>query len=376
MRPTFSLSAVLVSGLVVLSACTPAQPDPEPTKDSLDVILSEERPTKRSEVIAVADPTTDKILMFGGNDAPIVNQIPRAAYLDETWLFQPGFGWSQLEIDAPHARGRHTAALDEANGRALLFGGRFREEGGSGNYDLFDDLWAFDFADETWTQVDDGSGPGPTARYYVQSAWNPSDGALYVYCGLTNSDPLAFVRSDELWRWTEDDGWAEVTTSGDAPSPRAFYGSAFDGQRGRLILFAGQVGDFQSLAYNDLFALDLASGEWTELHNGGSDAPFTRMHPHIQYEAANDRLLLFGGHTDVGDDNDLWEFPMGGDDWRLIREGDRFTGVGFGCLGNPSEVPADYVEQDLSSPERRQKAFVAQLHDNLWLFGVFFYDWW
>lgn len=357
---------VALFGVFALSAC-PEEPEPE--GPDLDTILSDERPTKRSEVVSVADDASGTILMFGGNDAAIVNQIPRAAYLDETWVFEPGFGWTEIDDDGPHARGRHTAALDAERGRALVFGGRYRPEDETGNYQLFGDLWAFDFTERRWTELDDGSGGGPAARYYAQAVWSTEDSALYVYGGLTNSDPLAFQRSSELWRWTESGGWDEIETSGDSPSARAFYGTTFDPGRNRMLLFAGQVGDFQSLAYNDLFALDVGSGEWTELHGGGVSAPFTRMHPHLQFDTARDRLLLFGGHTDIGDDNDLWAFPGNGEEWQLILEADSFTGAGFGCLGNPTEVPADYVEPDLSAPERRQKSFIASMHDNLWIFG-------
>ena len=265
-RPKFIRSLVLLGQAAFLAACPSAPPSEDP---SLDQILSEERPGKRSEVIAVADDVTEKILMFGGNEAPIVNQIPLATYTGETWLFEPSYGWTELAIDGPHERGRYGAALDPREGRALLFGGRFRPEGQSGDYDLFDDLWAFDFESQEWTLLDDGTEGGPAARYYPQVAWSTEDNALYVYGGLTNNDPLIFQRSSELWRWTEEDGWEEQETEGNAPSPRAFYGSTYDGSRNRLVLFAGQVGDFQSLAFNDLFSLDLSTGTWTELHGGG-----------------------------------------------------------------------------------------------------------
>ncbi|MEE2828691.1 MAG: kelch repeat-containing protein [Myxococcota bacterium] len=362
-------SALSLLVLLLAAQGCPLQGDDDDDDHFLDVITSDERPSKRSEVISVADESSGTMLMFGGNEAAIVSQIPGATYLDETWVFEPGVGWDEVTDSGPHARGRHTAALDSENGRALVFGGRYRPEGQSGAYQLFDDLWAFDFTERRWTQLDDGSGPGPAARYYAQAAWSPTAGAFYVYGGLTNSDPLAFQRSSELWRWTESEGWEEVDTSGDAPSPRAFYGTTYDAKRDRMLLFAGQVGDFQSLAYNDLFELDLSTGEWDELHGGGVSAPFTRMHPHLQYDSSRDRLILFGGHTDLGDDNDVWAFPQGGDDWVLINEADRFTGVGVGCLNNSTEVPADYVEIDLSAPERRQKAFVTLMHDNLWVFG-------
>lgn len=362
----FGLAAVLAA-----AACTGETPDDDDTGPfgELDAILSDERPSKRSEVIAVSHEETRSILMFGGNDAPIVNQIPRAQYRDDTWVFEPGFGWTEVADDGPSARGRYGATLDATNGRALLFGGRYRDADASGNYTLFNDIWAFDFATRTWDRLESGDSSGPDPRYYPGVVWSTEDEALYIYGGLTNRDPLAFQISQELWKWTEGDGWVEISTSGDGPSPRAFFGTTLDASRNRMVLFAGQVGDFQSLAFNDLYALDLTSGTWEELHGGGNNAPFTRMHPHVQFDTSRDRILLFGGHTDVGDDNDLWEFPAGGGSWDMVYEGDRFTGVGFGCLGNSSEVPSDYVDQDLSAPERRQKAMVGLMLDNLWIFG-------
>ncbi len=355
---------------LTLFGCQTADDDDGDSRNDLDVITSDVRPSKRTEVIAVADPATDKMLMFGGNEGPIVNQIPLATYLGETWIFEVGAGWRAVEAnEAPHARGRYGAVFDPNEGRALLFGGRWRPEGQSGDYTTFGDLWEFDFATETWSELDDGTGEGPDARYYPQAAWSVEDNALYIMGGLTNEDPLIFDLNLDLWRWTDSSGWEQVDTSGDSPSIRGFYGTTYDPTRDRMILFAGQPGDFQTLAFNDLFELDLSSGEWDELHAGGVDAPFTRMHPHLQYDVTRDRLVLFGGHTDIGDDNDLWEFPGQGGNWELIAEHDRFTGERFGCLGNSSEVPADYVEIDPAAPERRQKAFVAQMHDSLWVFG-------
>lgn len=348
--------------------CTGEANDDDSPFGELDAIMSDERPTKRSEVIAVPNEATRSIVMFGGNDAPIVNQIPRSAFRDDTWVFEPGFGWTEVGGSSPSARGRYGAAADVANGRALLFGGRYRDADASGNYDLYNDIWAFDFESRTWNELDDGT-DGPAPRYYPGVVWSEEDSALYVYGGLTNRDPLSFAISRELWKWTAEDGWEQIPTSGDEPSPRAFFGTTFDTARNRLILFAGQVGDFQSLAYNDLFSLDVRTGEWEELDNGGNGSPFTRMHPHLQYDGTRDRIVLFGGHTDVGDDNDLWEFPAEGGRWDTVYEADVIVGDRFGCLENESEVPADYVEQDLSAPERRQKAGVALMFDNLWVFG-------
>ena len=373
-RP-MSMKRLLIC-LCCLAFLAPACDDGVPDDDDgpfgeLDAILSEDRPTKRSEVVAVPNEATRSIVMFGGNDAPIVNQTPRSAFRDDTWVFEPGFGWTEVGGDGPSARGRYGASADAAGGRALLFGGRYRDADAEGTdpYTLYNDLWAFDFASRTWEMLDAGGGDAPDPRYYPGVVWSPQDEALYVYGGLTNTSSTNFQISSELFKWTDADGWSEIPVTGDVPSPRAFFGTTLDPARNRMILFAGQIGDFQSLAYNDLYALDLSSGAWEKLDNGGNGRPFTRMHPHLQFDSSRDRILLFGGHTDIGDDNDLWEFAGDGDRWEMVYEADRIVGERFGCLENASEVPGDYVEQDLSAPERRQKAMVALMFDNVWLFG-------
>jgi hypothetical protein len=349
--------------LLVLAACNKegsAPPD-------LDTITSTARPDGRSEIAAVADPASGSVLIFGGNDGPIVDQIPRAAFRDDTWLFTPGTGWEEVAGDHPRARGRYSAVLDPDQGRALVFGGRFRPANETDDYTLFDDLWSFSFADKTWTRMENGGGPSP--RYYPNAAWDADSDTMYVFGGATNTDPLSINVAMDLWKWTEAGGWEELTTSGDAPSDRTFYGTAFDPVGKKMYLFGGQRGDFISQAYQDLYALDVTTGAWEQLHDGDGRAPSTRMHAMLLWDDVHGRLLVFGGHTDIGDGNDLWAFDGGTKKWEAIYRGDVFTDANLGCLGNPSEVPADYVRQDLTAPERRHRGMGAVMAGNIWVFG-------
>lgn len=331
----------------------------------LDQIVTTERPSPRSEIYGIGDPVTNSIVIFGGNEGPVVNQRPTSVFIEETWIFEPGYGWTNLDIDMPSARSRYGAAYDPTSERALIFGGRYRVEGGSGAYDIFNELWAFDFASRSWELIDDGTGPSP--RTYPSVIWDDQKQALYVFGGMTNADPMVIETNQELWRY-KDGAWEQLSTGGDHPSPRTFLSETWDSQRRRLVLFAGQKGNYWDLAYNETYALDIDSLEWSELNNGAS-APSTRMHPHLTYDAERDRYLMFGGHTDIGDGNDLWEMDPDSGDWSQIRMADYFTGERFGCNGNDSEVPANYVDQDLSAPERRHRGMYTLMHDNLWIFG-------
>ena len=351
---------LLLSNLWLTSCLTPEE---EPVLD-LDSITSTERPSQRSEIYGVADEGSNTIMIFGGNEGPVVDQRSKASYLDETWLFEPGAGWSQLDGEGPAARARYGAAYDPTARRALIFGGRWREAGGSGNYDLFDDLWAFDFEQRTWEQLQSDDGPSP--RTYPSLAWDDDGQALYLYGGMTNASPMTIDVDSELWRW-KDGAWEELEQGGDVPGTRTFLAEVWDPQRKRLVLFGGQVGDYWSLAYNETYALDVTTGQWSQLNDG--DGPSTRMHGHLLYDNQRDRYLLFGGHTDIGDGNDLWSMDPDSGEWSPIREADSFTGEPLGCNDNESDVPANYVDQDLTAPERRHRGMYVLMHDNLWIYG-------
>lgn len=336
-----------------------------------DLITTSVWPSKRSEILAGAHEATNSILIFGGNDGPIVNQIPSARFRNDTWVFEPGVGWAEVQsADAPRKRGRYALSVDDEGNRALLFGGRFRPEDElSGDYTLFNDLWEFDYLSRTWTQVHDGSGTAPPPRYYPASAYDPSTGLFYIWGGSTNTSALVIETADDLWAW-DGTSWTEIETSGNPPSPRTFFGSTHDAGRNRIVLFGGQIGDFQSYAYNDTYALDLETHAWERLHNGDrGPAPSTRMHAMMGYDPTRDRVLLWGGHTDIGDLNDLWVMDPETGDWSEERIADELTDAGLGCLGNPSEVPSDFVIQDTTAPERRHRGMFAVMHDNVWIYG-------
>ncbi|MGE3635496.1 MAG: kelch repeat-containing protein [Sandaracinaceae bacterium] len=328
-------------------------------------ILSTVRPGKRSDVGGVADPASNSIVIFGGDDGPIVNQIPTPNFRDDTWLFQPSAGWMEITVATPpSARARSAYGYDATNPRMIVFGGRYRSAT-SGPYTLYNDLWAFDFAARTWTMLHDGSGSAPAPRYFAGLAV-AADGTIYVLGGGTNTDALNFTIAEDIWSF-DGTSWTMRPRVGTPPSPRLFETWIHDVGRNRMLAFGGQRGDFFTAAYNELYAVELGTGEWSQLDPGtGPSGRFNGMGVH---DTTMDRYIVFGGHPDVGTANDVWAWNAASGGWTQVSTGDQFTGGALGCLGNPAEIPSSYVTQDLSSPERRQGGVFGILGNDAWLFG-------
>ncbi len=304
--------------------------------------------------------------MFGGDDGPIVNQTPSPRYKADTWLFEVGVGWSEITSAGPSARGRYAVAYDPNGRRMLLFGGRFRA-GTSGDYTLFNELWSFDFAAKTWTLLDDGSATAPAPRYFAAAGYDPASNTFYIYGGDTNPSALGIAAASDVWAY-DASGWREIATSGTGPSSRLWVGYAFDTSRKQLVVFGGQVGDFVTAAFSDLYALSVETGAWSQLHAGGSGAPIGRFSSTMTYDATGDRYIVFGGHADLGVTNDAWSFAPGSG-WSELRSADTFTGTALGCLGNSRELPSTYVTEDLTAPERRATAALGIIDGDMWMFG-------
>lgn len=316
------------------------------------------RPSKRSDISTVADPGTGTLVVFGGDDGPIIAQMPSPNYLGDTWVLDPTSGWTAVTSAGPPARGRYTVAHNPA-GQMYMFGGR----SGIGSASLFGDLWSFDFMSQRWSQLSDGSG-GPAARWLAAGAYDADNERFIVTGGARSAAPLEGLT--DIWSF-DGSAWSQLTATGTAPSSRAYVAYTHDTSRNRLLIYGG-LETILSSGFTDLYALDLNTMTWSLL-NDGTGGPSARFWSSMSYDAASDRYLLFGGHVDPGVDNDVWSFEPTGNTWTQLSVGDTFTGNPLGCLGNDREIPKDYMSEDLTSPERRSAGAMALLGEELIIFG-------
>ena len=323
-------------------------------------------PEARADATAALTSDGRSLLVFGGDTAlPVCGQSPKRAHTDETWLLDTACGgWSRIEGAGPSARARHAMATDAARNRALLFGGRTRS-GTTGPYELFADVWAFDFAAASWSALAT-SGDAPSPRYNASVV--VAGDTLYVFGGSTSPDALNFAPSDELFALDlTTNVWSLVSTNGSAPSPRLFHAMASNASGTALFVFGG--GDEQAFTgpfFAEAYRFDLAAGAWSAIEasfDAVTDPGRIKLGLLARPTEGGDALYFVGGHDDgiLGNRNDVATLDAGASAWRLARGGDVFQSPAQGAC----EFPPDFTAVDLESPERRSAFAFAPLSSGL-----------
>jgi hypothetical protein len=204
----------------------------------------------------------------------------------------PGFlapTWARLQVGrSPAAREDHTWTVDGDGAAAYLFGGR---DGGT----VYDDLWRFDLATDSWSRLRP-SGARPSARFGHSAAWVPGTG-LVVFAGQRGTD---FFR--DLWAYHPgSERWARLPERGAAPAPR--YGScAVVGRDGRLVISHGFT--FRG-RFDDTRAYDFRARRWASVAPEGR-RPGERC-LHECFTDAQGQLVLYGGQDNRNASlGDLW----------------------------------------------------------------------
>ena len=220
---------------------------------------------------AIYDPIRDRVLLFGGT-------APGASRLWQLSL--SGIPtWSELQPSGtlPPRRGRGSVVYDPSRDRILLFGG-------VNEIQWLSDTWSLDLATMTWSQVITTT--VPSARYEHAAVWDPTHDRMVIFGG----DPV----NNDIWAlgFTPTPSWSLVSSS--LPSDR--YGSVAvrDTHRDRMVIFGGSTdGSYP----NDLSQLPLAPGSLPSALAPDGDIPHGRGYSSAVYDAARDRMLIFGGSS-------------------------------------------------------------------------------
>jgi hypothetical protein len=169
---------------------------------------------------------------------------------------------------------------------------------------------------QTWIQLNP-TGQTPPISAGVNVANSPYD--------AVNSRLIVFGGgSSSTWVLSNANGlggtpiWTQLSPTGSLPPPRTNSTNVYDAANNRLIIFGGSGNNQQLL--NDAWVLSNANGlggtpQWTQLPAAGTK-PSPRGDPSGAYDPSSNRLILFGGCTGADSSNCR---TLLGDTWILTN---------------------------------------------------------
>ncbi|TRO48323.1 hypothetical protein E2P65_03095 [Candidatus Bathyarchaeota archaeon] len=213
--------------------------------------------------------------------------------------------------DRPSPRFGHRMVYDPVNDRTLLFGGAVYEN----SYTFFDDLWAYDYASNTWIEID--CGPGPSGRFNFMMVYVPGIHGLFLFGGYSVRD-----RTSDTWFYDiEGNAWTELEPP-DSPSPRSDSAIVYDAENGVVILHDGYCRDDSHPS--DVWVYDFGLGNWVRMDP--EEGPLPQYGHHMVYDSENGRVVMYGGHWSIRDprshgySDGVWVYDYPTDSWTKVDE--------------------------------------------------------
>ncbi len=205
----------------------------------------------------------------------------------------------------PQAISEHAAVYDQARQRLVLFGGNPEfpvQCQGKNSYTA--EVWAYRLDCNAWVQLTGG----PSARGRSGAALVPGaagePAAMYVWGGRFREKGVdgftPYTMLSDLWRLDlATDEWSEVAVKGKVPPGRHSSIMAYDPKGHRLLLFGGSTNPSGATftPVNTTHAFDLATSEWSLLDTASN--PDARLYPAGAVDTDRNLFVVMQG----GDEN-------------------------------------------------------------------------
>jgi hypothetical protein len=259
-------------------------------------------PAKRWQHKCMYNATNNRMIMFGG-------KIPSTDFADDVWVLQHANGldgtpaWIQLRPERRGPMGRHmpTAVYDQTNNRMVVFGGHTND--GPCPSIFAADVWVLRNANglggaPAWVHLEPTGRP-PSAREWHTAVYDAASNGMVVFGGTSCSGDL-----NDVWILRNANGlggapaWVHLEPTGEPPFMRVGHTAIYDAANNRMMVFGGGLG-FGNPFFNDVWVLEHANGlggnpAWVQLNPTGMPPSVREDHTAI-YDVAKNQMIVFGG---------------------------------------------------------------------------------
>lgn len=245
-------------------------------------------PSPRRTPNGIYDSDSHSMIMWSGQTG--------GTTLNDVWAFDLNTtSWTELTPMDPKPNTRYgtVSILDQADKNLVTFAG-FTSRG------RFNDSWRFSLANDSWTEVTPG-GNLPQRRCLHSASFDTLNRRMIVYGGQS-AGALGDIWAFDLAQHT----WSELTPA-QSPPGRWFPTNVYDTENHRVMIFGGNLGSGKA---NEVWAFDLADNEWQQLSTSGTP-PTARDGATAIYLASEARMLVFAGRDGNGTYlNDIWSLDL------------------------------------------------------------------
>lgn len=252
-----------------------------------------------------------RFYFFGG-------QKPSKVQCDDFTFFEldtKAYKSASRDGQFPSPRAGHSCTVH--NGKMYIFGGLQ-------NKTSLNDFFSFDFEKETWTQIQPKApdAPWPSPREHHSALIYNNE--MYIFGG---SNGIKKYKND-LWKYDFENNTFTELKYGSEQTLEGRAGHLAFLREHEFYIFGGYCGDGGFTYLGDSFVLNFAAAEaerkWKKVEFAGLAPGTARQISHVEF---NHRLYVFGGYAGDGPNGMLrildkqkleWEF---GELWMSIEEG-------------------------------------------------------
>ena len=246
------------------------------------------------------DSDREVVVEFGGRRGGI---IPSNLNSTNVW---DGHTWERsTPADSPSPRSDHCMAYDARQRKMILWG----KAAGLGQAR---DAWEYD--GENWSGPFAASGDArPSAYLGCRAVWDPSTGTDSDGRGSIFIGRNATTVSESAYDYDPITHTFEPREIHGSPGGRYAFGLALDSARNKIVVFGGA--NASGIALNDTRESSAGGTGATvfSLVSPATTTPAARYEHAMVYDAARDRVVMFGGRNGVIYLDETWEWD--GSDW-------------------------------------------------------------